>query len=411
MADLLTGNSFDEYSVFVEPVANGWKGLSIQDCLDIFAVEDEHVVKQLGLYKLVRFCQLLELPADTNLITFKFEEYVPRSGVSAPCVRQQENEETNQAEYIVQIDDHAIGLMANKQRFAITSEIQKIAMGTEKYEVPCFVFTLPEEVQANENEFPVKISFALKVDPAKVEGVDSATANENLVACFKQSPSHPTTLSLVAEFYRNLNFTLARDLQPGLYPFTSFEITEQSKTEDGKVRKWKNVILSCLDGTRINFAASSKIGQLFLSPLVTRRYEEFLKTSPLTLYVAEVEVKERKDGTTVKSVHGTVFFQVPAGIEQKMKQITAAQPMKSAALPTSASVESTSVPMSSTPTPPPIPTLAPTMLTTVTEPQQQVLPLTNATETKKSKTRAATQVVAMPEVKEMNSEDLPEFNF
>jgi hypothetical protein len=325
MADLFTSETFSEYSVHVEEIANGWKGLSVDKCAEILSKSEENKIKDLALYKCVKFARLLGLPGETNLVSYKFEDYLP-GACSSPVVRQKEGQ------YVIQIDNIPVPLMENQARFDIRAEVQTIeTVSKEKYQLASFVFTLPSEVKST-GGFATQVTFALKVDAVK--NSEGKANNEDLVALFKMDVGAPVTISQVAEFREGAGYTLARDLQPGLYPFNRFEIIEDTKTENGKTNRWKSVLLYVIDGTVVKVALGSRLGSDFFGNQLALDFHNatISKNGFCTLYISQIEDLKRGD-SFVKVVHGRIFNnEVPAPLRDKFSGLiptTKTQPIKS----------------------------------------------------------------------------------
>jgi hypothetical protein len=351
MADLYTKNTFAEYSSLAEVIQNGWRGLNLAKCLELFELLDHEVAKNLALYKCVKLAQLVGLPPETNIVKFEFKEYV-NERTAYPVIRQLDGE------YVIQMDNEAIPLMKYREQFQIVPDVQKITTGAETYELPNFVFTLPEEETATDG-FAVKSTFALKVDATR-KADKTSTNNDDLVALFRMNAGSPTTMSLVEEFKENSGFTLLRDLQPGLYPFKSYEMKEQTAIDNGKTKKWKVVLLNCVDGTSINVNLNSTIGKLFDGALAQASLNAAIKKNGFcTLFIREVETVERKDGSVVHPVHGNVFNgNAPANLKvmfspENVALRSAQTPSLSASVPAQSTVpaqsQTVTVPAQSTP--------------------------------------------------------------
>jgi hypothetical protein len=333
MADLFTSDTFSEYSVHVEEIANGWKGLSIDQCSEILSRSEENKIKDLALYKCVKFAKLLGLPGETNLVSYKFEDYIA-GACSSPIIRQKEGE------YVIQIDNVPVSLMEHQATFEIRAEVQTIeTVSKEKYQLASFVFTLPSETK-NAGGFAAQVSFALKVDAVK--NSEGKANNENLVALFKMDAGAPVTISQVAEFREGAGYTLARDLQPGLYPFNRFEIIEDSKSENGKTNRWKSVLLYIIDGTVVKIALGSKLGgDYFGNQLSLDLYNTTIsRIGFCTLYIRELEEIKRGD-SFVKVVHGRIFDkEVPLELRNRFSGMIPAANIESARLNSTKSLKS-----------------------------------------------------------------------
>jgi hypothetical protein len=302
MADLYTRTTFSEYCSQVEVVQNGWRGLTIAQCKQLFETLGDRA-KSLALYKCVTMAQVAGVPEETNIVKFEFKDFVHEK-TAYPVIRQKEGQ------YVIQIDNYPVDLMAVRDILNIMPEIQTVSTGAETYEVPSFVFTLQEE-PSKENSFKPKESFALKV--AATRKADESSNNEDLVALFRMDAGAPVTMSLVEEFKASSGYTLARDLQPGLYPFSGYKIVEQSKVENGKTSKWKVVLVECVDGNVINIALNSELGKFFSGALNEVAYKKnFEKFGCCTLFISQVE-EVKKGNQMTHPVHGRVFMsEVPS---------------------------------------------------------------------------------------------------